>query len=151
MEKLAEAPGVMRTVIDQCHYRLRARDDQGEGPVKKPTQFLTHSVAVRRVLSRRCQGCERHVHLLGGKAAGAAVYPRELCLAICRGARLQMKLDANELVMLEVDGELDADEIAELNAVKCKEDAGQWYKYWGDVSGKELDGKLVQEARKEEI
>ena len=35
---------------------------------------------------------------MGGRAAGAQVYPRDLCEAICRGVAKQKRADASEIV-----------------------------------------------------
>ena len=74
----------MDTVV--CHQRafgLTAVDDKGVGPVKKPTLFMSNSVAILSQLNKQCGGCERHVELLAGRPKAAAVYPKALCRAVC--------------------------------------------------------------------
>ena len=76
MKDLASDPTVMRTEIDQCAYGLVSKDKEGVGPAKKPTSFLTNSIGPVNALSKRCGGCERHVHLVEGSARAAQQYPR---------------------------------------------------------------------------
>ena len=101
-------------------------------------------------MKRRCPGCARHADLSCGRARHAAIYPKKLCMALARGIRTQLELDGNGLMMVNVEGELSADEVVELNETRAQEDKSQW-RYWDDVSGKELDSKMVEEARREEI
>ena len=58
-----------------CCFGLQSSDDGGVGPVKKPTGFITNSKIIRDELSRKCDGLHRHVHLVGGRAKAAQVYP----------------------------------------------------------------------------
>ena len=55
------------------------------GPVLKPTGFMTNSSCISSQLVRMCPRDHKHDHLVGGCAAGAAIYPPGLCRAICRG------------------------------------------------------------------
>ena len=68
-------------------------------PVKKPTGFSSNSWAIMRELNRLCHD-KSHVHvpLMGGRAAGAQVYPGKLCEAICRGLARQKDYDGKGLV-----------------------------------------------------
>ena len=63
------------------------------GPVLKPTGMLTFSWCLQLELSRRCPRSHEHVHLVGGRAAAAQEYPKELCESICRGLAAQKKED----------------------------------------------------------
>ena len=74
--------GVVEAIAHMCEFGMKATDAQGEGPVLKPTRFLTNIPAIAHALSRRCTGCERHVQLVGGKAKKAGIYPRQLVDAI---------------------------------------------------------------------
>ena len=118
MQKVAQAPGVMISRIDQCAYGLTSKDSEGEAPAKKATKIMTNSVAVNREMQRRCPGCARHVHLEAGRAAKAAVYPKGLCMAICRGIKKQLAADSADLVMVDFEGEL--------NNVELNEIAEEW-------------------------
>ena len=104
-------------------------------------------MAVLRQLDRQCPGCPRHVHLLGGRAAAAAVYPGALCRAVCLGVKKQMELDAADQCMLRVDGSIDNVELSDL----WNEELAQGMHFWDDVSGNILDLALVREARAEEV
>ena len=44
-----------------------------------------------------CDGSHLHQHLIGGRAAAAALYPPELCKAICRGLVKQRAYDNSGL------------------------------------------------------
>ena len=85
LRKLWGAEGVIDVVTHMCEFGMKGRDAQGEGPVLKPTRFLTNIPAIARALDRRCTGCERHVQLVGGRAKQAEVYPEQLVDAILDG------------------------------------------------------------------
>ena len=61
---ISRDPLVMRSEIDQCAYGLTSKDKDGVAPAKKPTSFLTNSIGLRNALSKKCQGCVRHVQLV---------------------------------------------------------------------------------------
>ena len=71
MMELEAHPMVFETYIDQCAYGLKSKDEVGGAPAKKPTKFLTNSVAIGNELGKRCPGCARHVHLVEGRARDA--------------------------------------------------------------------------------
>ena len=68
------------------------------GPVLKPTGFMTNSPEIARELARLCPRNHSHVPLVGGRAAGAAIYPEKLCMAICRGLAAQKREDATRTI-----------------------------------------------------
>ena len=73
--------------IDMCSFGKDThvhKTDGERGPVLKPTGFLTSSWCIAKELNMRCGGDHKHVPLVGGRAAGAAIYPPELCRAICQ-------------------------------------------------------------------
>eukprot|EP00972_Heterocapsa_arctica_P103877 15309757-Heterocapsa_arctica.AAC.1 len=78
-----------------CQYGMTSRRPDGtQGPVFKPTRWLSNSAAILARLSRKCsRGQHDHVQLVGGRAAAAAVYPPDLCLQILRGFRDQLRHD----------------------------------------------------------
>ena len=123
--RLLRSPGVMVSVIDQCRYGLQARDEQGLGPARKPTRIVTNSVGVNREMQLRCGGCKRHVQLRRGRAKGAALYPRGLCLAIARGIKNLMVMDQEDLMLIDVEGELSESEQVEIDALRTRESADQ--------------------------
>ena len=75
LRRLRLRAGVHETVVHQCMYGLESRDHEGVGLAKKPTRFLCSSTAVRDCLALRCDGTHRHVQLISGRAAAAAIYP----------------------------------------------------------------------------
>ena len=85
--KLAPTPRVMRTELDQCEFGLVSKDELGEAPAKKLTSLLTSSVEVDRMMSVKCRGKHRHVHLMSGRARAAAHYPANFGRALCKGMR----------------------------------------------------------------
>ena len=86
VQELMKMPGVHECLVDMCAYGMKV----GLELNKKPTRFLTNSEFVAQELQRRCDG--GHVHeTLGGKAALAARYPPELCAAIVRGLKKEMR------------------------------------------------------------
>ena len=104
MENLKRSPLVQCVHAHQCAFGLRSSDEQGEGPCKKPTTFMSNSVAILSDLDRQCPGCERHVHLMNGRAKFAAVYPKGLRRVARRGVQRQMVLYVSDHVMLKSDG-----------------------------------------------
>ena len=96
--KLASTPGVMRTELDQCEFGHVSKDELGKAPAKKPTSLLTNSVEVDRMLSVKCQGGHRHVHIMSGRARAAAHYPAKCCSVLCKGMKRQAKFDASGML-----------------------------------------------------
>ena len=94
--KLLEHPAVTLTQGHMCQFGMETFDDKKlgtKGPVKKPTGFMTSSQSIARELDRQCPGDHQHVPLMGGRAAGAAIYPRKLCEAVSRGILKQKAFD----------------------------------------------------------
>ena len=94
--KLVRDPRVMIAKVDLCRFGLEAIDADGQmGPARKRTGFLTSSWAMMEELDGLCNGLhEKHNHLTDGRAKEAAIYPPELCRAVCRGASRQKVFDA---------------------------------------------------------
>ena len=145
--------GVELVEVDMCDFGMVASDEFGEALVRKRTKILTNSPEIARKVARRCSGDHRHVHLIGGKAKRAQLYPRAFSRAVCEGVAAQKRLHGlglqhNELMSVEAmraavvtltgksgpaDG-LHEDEVA-----------------FDDQSGAVLLPSLVREARKSEI
>ena len=88
--------GVVRIRLDMCQFGMTSHWDKKDGPigpVLKPTGMLTNSWCLQLELAKRCPRDHEHVHLVGGRAAAAQEYPRELCESICRGLAAQKKAD----------------------------------------------------------
>jgi len=94
VKQLAEEEGVYTCHIDMCAYGMQV----GGGPNLKPTTFLTNSKEIAMELQRRCARDHEHVHLIGGKAKEAAIYPRALCEAVVRGFRNYLKKKNGKVV-----------------------------------------------------
>eukprot|EP00972_Heterocapsa_arctica_P095582 14095721-Heterocapsa_arctica.AAC.1 len=94
-----ETPGVIRVTCPMCRWGMTATDEQGEGLVRKETCYLTNSPAIAEQLTGKCTnltGAEeyhRHVHLVGGRAKNAEMYPPMLVEAILSGIVKQMQMD----------------------------------------------------------
>ena len=94
MQKLMKRHGVTAVAADMCQFGMKLKDEIGEAPVKKPTTFLTNCLALAKRLSRRCTGCQRHIRIEGGgRSTKCAIYPPELCKAICQALAEQMAED----------------------------------------------------------
>ena len=111
MISLVECDDVILVRADMCHFGMVTRIGKvggPTGPAKKPTGFLTNSAHIAEELNHRCPGDHVHIPLMGGRAAGAAIYPEKLCEAVCRGLKSHkeslrngkvttLPLDANRL------------------------------------------------------
>ena len=144
VKKLLDSPGVSRVVSDMCVYGMQQELQGVSHLVKKPTAFMTNSPEIARRLGQRCDGGHRHITLIGGRAKRAEIYPEQLCREILLGLIDQMKVDGRLLG----NGCLGS-------VVQCDESTQEYQenmaRYWDDVSGKELNGSQVREARKEEM
>lgn len=143
IQKMSESDLVLKAQACMCAFGMVSRDELGEGPVKKPTTCMTNIVELYKILSRPCPGCVRHVNLVSGRAAAAQVYPKALCRAMCQGIVRQAQADAQELMSLECTGDVENNNV-EHEQIDMRE-------YWDDLSGRQLDKNLTQEARAEEI
>ena len=144
--------GVYTVQGPMCNWGMTATDKGEEVPftgyVRKETKWMTNCKPLADLLEGVCSNVDesapwhRHVHLINGLAAQAAVYPPALVEAVLRALRQQM---------LE-DGQISELQAAESGPV-CEEPfvpPGEWYEYWDDVHGVQLDKKLVEEARQVE-
>ena len=136
---------------------MRIPDKNGNEFIYKPTQFLTNSPLIAAQLERKCNKNHTHARLQGNRTKQAAIYPPQLIDAICNGINEQIKadkLDQNIIARIEyIEGSNILAEVqkARANAAKCHEDDHQELIAFDDVSGAELDPKMVQKARKDEI
>ena len=150
---------MVRAVGDQCQYGAQIKSGQHSGdPIKKPTGFMTNSSEIAAALSMRCTGqqgqCSRakggtHRLCSGKHAREAAKYPRDLCRAVLRGIRNQLKKDG-----LLIDGcygiQAPSDDTEILKHLRGPEQ-GFSGKYKDDLNGQILQDKLVKEARAKEL
>ena len=101
VDKLLKHPAVSLVQGHMCQFGMETWDDRKagtNGPVKKPTGFMTSSQCIAAELNRTCDNSHTHIPLVGGRAAGAATYPRGLCQAISRGLLRQKVLDKSRMV-----------------------------------------------------
>lgn len=93
--QVLEMEGVDRVVADQCKCGLRSKDENGYGPARKSTGFMTNSPCLALQLQRRCPNrggykIHQHVRLDNGRARAGQESSPELCRAICKGLIKQM-------------------------------------------------------------
>ena len=79
MKKLLNLATTKRVTFDMCAHGLMSEDREGPGLVYKPTTVLTNSSVVAEKVKGHCSKDNRHVHLVGGRAAGASAYPDHFC------------------------------------------------------------------------
>ena len=145
-----KSPVAQSVTSHMCALGMTSKDEIGVGPVLKPIRFLSNSMATFAELDRRCPGCSRHVQLLSGRAAKAAIYPRALCQAVCRGLKTQMEVDYEDMIAIPIkaeEGPVDIDSLWEQQGTETYDGMI----YWDDVSGKTSSRELVEAARMEEI
>ena len=171
--KLHTLPGVEKIRADMCAFGLKTKIGNEERLARKPTCFMTNSWCVARELDRRCDGKHLHFSLMEGRAKQAAIYPRQLCEAVCKGIKSQKEYDekkmccSKSLNAMEIKGVLsdagypphwidsrhewtEEDKIVanEIFFLSVKEGTAWAY---DDVSGAVLPPQLVKDARKLEI
>ena len=77
-----------------CRWNMMTHIDKTNGKlglVKKAIGFMTSSSCIANELGIRCEGGHAHAPLVGGRAAGAQVSPKERCEAIVGGV-IQQKV-----------------------------------------------------------
>ncbi|CAK0864195.1 unnamed protein product, partial [Prorocentrum cordatum] len=97
---LASQPGVFLVKSDMCQFGMvGTRADGSEGPVRKPTGWLTNNAALANLLARTCSDPSHdHVPLLGGRASKAREYPVQLSAAHNILYTVVNELDSEDLV-----------------------------------------------------
>ena len=121
---------------------------QGTGYVRKETGWMTNCDALAELLQGECSNqagkapWHRHVHLIGGLARQAAVYPPKLVKAVLQCLKAQ----------LESKGEISSAEFNSSGPIpeeKHLEEAVEMF--WGDVNGGWLPPAEVRKARDLEL
>jgi hypothetical protein len=138
--------------VDMCEFGMVANDELGEGFVRKRTKVMTNAPEVAKRVAVRCGGGHRHVHLIGGKAKRAQLYPRAFSRAVCEGIAAQKRLHSLGLrsrPLLSFD-EMD-DAVSKLTGAKGPAEALHEEMAFDDQSGAELIPAEVKKARKSEI
>ena len=95
VQQVMNLKGVVTVKSHMCQFGMTSVNEEGDGLVKKPTRYMTNAPLIAEELERFCTGDHRHVHLLGGRAAKAAIYPPQLCEAILRGLKRQLIADGS--------------------------------------------------------
>ena len=96
--KIVGDPRVGSVVGHQCQYGQTAVTDEGERiPARKATRWMSSAPELLKRLGLRCRGGHWHQHIVGGRAAAAAIYPSQLCKAILRGAEAQRRREGRPL------------------------------------------------------
>ena len=67
-------------------------------PSNEAHRIMGNSWCIMDELNKQCSKDHKHVHLVEGKAKQAAIYPPELCEAICKGLQSQKAYDKRNLV-----------------------------------------------------
>ena len=149
VQNIMKMAGVQCAIADQCRYGLTTEVNGKRKPARKRTRFMSNAGEVLAQLDKKCDGRHDHEPLLNGRAGPAAVYPAELCKAICKGMKRQMEFKRQKvqpiLKLTVKDTVSERPELEEDNAQGLMQEA------WDDTSGKELDVKRVREARRLEM
>ena len=159
VKKVHDMEGVVKVKFDMCQFGMTAVDVDGvTKPVQKRTAVLTNSYEVAQRLRRDCPNrCSdktcHHVHakLEGGqRCKQAQVYPRSCCRAVCEGVAAQRRVDAMNLVAMDV---MSVEELNLMGSDALHENhmADIHYEAYDDVSNEVLIPSLVMAARKEEL
>ena len=152
IQALVNDPRCFKVKGPMCRWDMWATDKrglQGSGFVRKETGWLTNSPILARILEGRCSNVtgerewHRHVHLIGGLAKAARIYPPKLVAAVLNGLREQMKADG-DISALEA---FTSGPVPEIPIVQ----EGVWTEYWDDVNGTWLRSDLVAAARELEL
>ena len=91
MKAFRRRDDVSEVIAHQCAFGQMSQDKLGPGLVLKPARFLSNAEEILIELNKTCANGQpgvqrhRHVHLVEGRAAAAAVYPPGLVAAILRG------------------------------------------------------------------
>ena len=115
--------------------------------VKKRTKFMTNAHRIASRLRKSCSKDHEHIKLEGGnRTRQSEIYPEGLCKEIIRGLKDQMREDGR--MIGRTLGTVCMVEEHKLEEEEFNEDIKR---YWDDMSGKELDPRLVSKARLEDM
>ena len=156
MVELMSHPTVFAVQGPMCRWHMKSEDGQGVGFVRKETQFITNSAELARVLSGKCSGTHRHVHLINGRARKAQVYPPRMVSAILRALKKELHQtgEFNELTAPDLLGIGPSPDAESNESAAPKELEADWMEsaqYFDSVSGAPLKTERVLEARQEEL
>ena len=120
-QQLLNHPSVQVTQTHMCRSLMDNFIDHGEcekGLVKKPTGSMSSSRYIIQELDRKCTGYHGHIPLVGGRAAGAAIYPQALREAICRETARQKRMDRRDNMIVST-GKMNADQVKNFTNQLC--------------------------------
>ena len=159
IKKVHDMEGVLKIKFDMCRFGMVAVDVDGiTKPVQKRTAVLTNSHEVAQRLRRDCpnrcpdKSCHHaHAKLEGGqRCKQAQVHPRDFCRAIREGVAAQRRVDAMNLVAMDV---MSVEELNGMGRDVLHEGhmSDDRYEAYNDVSNEELIPSMVTAARSEEL
>ena len=99
---------------------------------------MTNDMVIAEALEKICLGGHRHVQLVSGRAAAAAIYPPALCRTMLEG--LDMSLRGVELLNLDAEVNEDLCEDGDKDALP-EAAAGV---FWDDLKSQELDPQVAR-------
>ena len=140
MKTITKQKGVLTAYVDQCMYGQQVFSEGDWGLAKKPTGFATNSKFIFERLQKSCDKSHEHKSLMGGVAVQAAAYPSQLVDQILRGLKDHIS-DLGRLEQFDGGGP----------TLDEPEPERPWKRYYDEITGAELDAKLVREARVAEI
>ena len=169
MQKVLELEKVAVTVGDQCQY---GQQDVDGTPIKKPTKWMSNSEHLHYALGKRCTGhggvCSRrrggrHRHVEGARMGRIAQrYSEQLCKAILRGCRDQLRadgrlqpgvygmqhVDSADVLLVTTAEECQA---ADDKQLRCLFGLSEGQEFRDAITGQLLRPELVREARRKEL
>ena len=160
IKKVHDMEGVIRVKFDMCQFGMEATDpiDGVVKPIQKQTAVLTNSYEVAQRLRRSCpnrspdKDCHhQHLRLEGGtRCKQAQVYPRLFCRTICEGTAAQRRIDAMNLVAMDV---MSMEELSAFGQDQLHDDhmTDIHFEAYDDVSNEPLIPSMVKAARTEEL
>jgi len=131
-----------------CAHGMVATDAHGMGLVYKPTKVVTNGRAIAEKINLQCTKGHRHVHLVGGRAAKAAEYPKLLCDRIVDGALIE---DARRSGQKIIAGVLKKDGEELCDMCDPQDDVEKMIGYVDSRTGEKLCDTLVRKARDDEL
>ena len=97
MTELKGGDDVWEVRTDLCMHGLVTWKKGVKMPSKQPSRFLTNSWCLADALDKKCDGRHKHIELMEGRAADAAIYPKALCENISRAILRQIEYDKKGL------------------------------------------------------
>ena len=160
LNKLFTIGGGGQVSFDLCRFGMTSEDEQGKGKVRKRTRIVSNSMALLEELSKhQCTGDHRHVHLMAGRAQACQRYPEEFCDLVCEVVMKEKNLMGKHAKLLGRLGHAGAraEDVTGLigNLEKtdphAPDDLYKDFKFFDDVTGRELDHGLAVKARRLEM